>query len=291
MGIPLLLGRDFGPQDEPAIMPEAGFLSKVGRSSASSGEAPRQVAKSLIVSEALAHKYFPGQNPIGKRIGFSDVYKTEGSAEIVGVARDVRYMGLRKPDETGMIYLPSWGEGPGVRFLAIRTAGDPKAVIESVRQELRGLDANVPLLGTHTLEEAVNNDIRRERMLAALCSFFGLLSLGLAALGLYGVMAYTVAQRTREIGIRMALGADRSEVARMVLRDSFIPVVAGIAGGVLAALMLARLIESMLYGVTSRDPVSLVAAALALLDVGLVSAFMPARRACRVQPSVALRCA
>ncbi len=250
----------------------------------------RHGAKSVIVSEALARKYFPGQNPVGKRINFDDRYAAEGSLEIVGVVRDVRYMGLKQPDDTGMIYMPNWGDGAGVRFLAMRTTGDPKATVESVRQALRGIDADVPLLGTHTLEEAVDNSIGRERMLAALCSFFGLLSLGLAAMGLYGVMAYTVAQRTREIGIRMALGAGRADVTRMVLRESLIPVLAGIAAGVAGALVLARLVESMLYGVKPRDPVALGAAAVALLAVGCAASLIPAGRASRVEPSVALRC-
>ena len=151
------------------------------------------------------------------------------------------------------------------------------------------MDANVPVMQVRTLEQDVNSHLSRERLIALLSGFFGLLALGLASVGLYGVMAYAVAQRTREVGIRMALGARRGDVVGMIVRESLVPVVIGMAIGLGAALALTGLIAGMLFGVAPRDPVSMLLAVAAMLAVALLAAVVPARRASRVEPGIALR--
>jgi len=149
------------------------------------------------------------------------------------------------------------------------------------------MDPNVPVMRVRTLAQDVNANLDRERLIALLSGFFGVLALALASVGLYGVMAYAVAQRTREVGLRLALGAQRSDVIRMIVRESLAPVMAGIAAG--AALALSRLVAGLLYGVAPRDPVSLLVAVVAMLAVALLASAIPARRASRVEPGTALR--
>ncbi len=289
MGIPMLLGRDFRASDEPSVLPQANFLSKVGRNSGGSSEPPKTAFRSVIVNQSLARKLFGGANPVGKRISYDDRYAAEGSFEIVGVVRDVHYVDLKRGDDLGMIYEPSWGEGADARWIGIRTAGDPKALASAVGAELRKVDPDVPILRTRTMEEYVGSQTSRERMMAVLCTFFGAIALLLAAVGLYGVMAHAVTQRTKEVGIRMALGARQSDVVRMVVRESMIPVAAGIVVGLAAALGLTRFLASMLFGVAPRDPLSIAVAAAALIAVAALAAAIPARRASRVEPTIALR--
>jgi ABC-type antimicrobial peptide transport system permease subunit len=174
-------------------------------------------------------------------------------------------------------------------MLSVRLAGDAAPAIAAIRRQVHEMDANVPVLRTRKLEEYVNASFERERLIAYLCAVFGALALGLASVGLYGVMAYAVTQRTKEIGVRIALGAQRGDVIGMVLRESLLPVLAGLAAGVAGALALARLVAGMLYGVAPRDPVTIVLAAVAMLGVSLAAAAIPARRASRVEPMTALR--
>lgn len=289
MGIPMLLGRDFRPSDESAVTPDANFLSKIGRNSGGTGEPPKTAFRSVILNQSLARKLFGGANPIGKRISRDDRYRAEGSFEIVGVARDVRYQQLKQGDEIGMIYEPSWGEGADARWIGIRTAIDPKSLSSAVRAELRKIDPDVPILKTRTMEEYVGRQTSRERMMAVLCTFFGAIALVLAAVGLYGVMAHAVTQRTKEVGIRIALGAQQGDVVRMVVRESMMPVAAGIAVGLGASLGLTQFVAVMLYGVAPRDPLSIAAAAAVLVAVAALAAAIPARRASRVEPTIALR--
>jgi ABC-type antimicrobial peptide transport system permease subunit len=162
-------------------------------------------------------------------------------------------------------------------------------VIAAIRSELRTLDPNVPVLGVRTLEDDVSAHFSRERMIAYLCGCFGALALVLASVGLYGVTAYAVAQRTKEVGIRMALGARGRDVVGMIVRESLFPVLAGVGIGVGGALAATRLVASLLFGVAPRDPVSFVVATVAILAVALAASAIPARRASRVEPLVALR--
>lgn len=172
----------------------------------------------------------------------------------------------------------------------MRTARDPKQLGGTIRRTVRDIDPAIPVLETTTLEEDVDNNISDERLIANLSSFFGALSLALAAIGLYGVISYTVTRRTKEFGIRMALGGRRSELVWMVLRESLGLVVLGIALGTGAAFALTRLVSSMLYGVSAHDPVTIGAAAALLLATSIFAALIPAYRASRVDPMAALRC-
>ncbi|HXN45067.1 MAG TPA: FtsX-like permease family protein, partial [Bryobacteraceae bacterium] len=201
----------------------------------------------------------------------------------------VHHSTVRRADSRGIIYVPSWRNGAEARFLAVRTAGNPAPLIAAIRSELRALDPNVPLLGAQNLEDDVSANFRRERMIAYLCGCFGALALVLASVGLYGVTAYAVAQRTKEVGIRMALGARGRDVVGLIVRESLVPVLAGVVIGVCGALAATRLVASLLFGVAPRDPFSFVVATLAILAVALAASAVPARRASRVEPLIALR--
>ena len=191
-----------------------------------------------------------------------------------------------------MFYLPyhQATTGRGQMTLVARTAGDPTTVAAAVRREARSMDPAMPMFEVETLATQVAASLQRERLLAMLSSGFGLLALLLSCLGLYGILSYAVARRTSEIGVRMALGADRRDVLWLVLRDALRLVLIGAALGVPAALAAARLVASQLFGISAADPGAIVAATLALLAVAAVAGYLPARRATRVDPLVALRC-
>lgn len=284
MGIPILMGRDFLPDDEPAVTPAGTVLSRAvqGKPVPPAG---RRVA---IVSESLARRYFGREDPIGKRLCDSYPFRAKGALEIIGVVKDARFENVRK-QAAGMVYLQSWTEGADDRVLAIRATSDPNSLIDAVRKDIQSLDPAVPLVQAITLEEQVDATLGNERMMAHLSAAFGLLALLLAAVGLYGVLAHGVARRTKEIGIRMALGADRRGVLRMVLRESGTVAAAGIALGLMGAVFAARLISSLLYGVAPLDPLTYAGAAGLLLVVALLAAWVPARRAASIDPMQALR--
>jgi predicted permease len=261
MGIPLLQGREFTPQDN------------------------RQAPSVAVVNQALVARFFPNQNPLGQRI---IVDGTE--MQIVGVARDAKYGSIREAI-VPVVYLP-YLQRPAlpseVSFVA-RTVGDPMASVAAIRQAVRSIDPNLPLFNVRTQSELIALGFRRERLFATMSSFFGLLALALVSIGLYGVMSYTVARRTHEIGIRMALGAQSGNVLRMVMGESLLLVLIGSAIGLAAALTATRLIAGMLFGVTPSDPLTLALATLLLLAVAALAGWLPARRAARVDPMVALR--
>ncbi len=289
LGIPMLLGRDFRPQDEPAITPGGKLLAALGRMSGSFQDTTAAASRVCIVNESMARHFFGTASPLGRHLSFEDKYDPAGAMEIVGVVKDVRHMGVRRPDSAGVIYTPSWSKGAEGRMLSVRVAGDAAPVIAAVRRQVHLLDANVPVLRVRTLADYVDASFQHERLIAYLCAVFGALALGLASVGLYGVMAYAVTQRTREIGVRMALGAQRGDVIGMVLGESLLPVLAGMGAGLCAALALARLVAGMLYGVAPRDPLTIALAAAAMLAVSLAAAAIPASRASRVEPMTALR--
>ncbi len=291
MRIPILLGRDFTPEDEPAIVPEGGFLEGIAGSSTGDLGPPvlPHERRSAIISESTARHFFQDANPIGRRFSYGEPFRADQAFEIVGVVKDVKYGGLRE-DARRMIYVPVWLHGAESCWLAMRSARDPKQLGGTIRRTVRDIDPAIPVLETTTLEEDVDNNISDERLIANLSSFFGALSLALAAIGLYGVISYTVTRRTKEFGIRMALGGRRSELVWMVLRESLGLVVLGIALGTGAAFALTRLVSSMLYGVSAHDPVTIGAAAALLLATSIFAALIPAYRASRVDPMAALRC-
>ncbi|HKP85376.1 MAG TPA: ABC transporter permease [Blastocatellia bacterium] len=264
MEIPLLSGRSLNPQDD--------------------SRAPRVA----VVNQAFAERCFPGEDPVGKRFGFDPETRTQ--VEIVGVAKDTKYASLRE-DIRPTLYL-SWLQelgGVGAMTFEVRTSTEPTLLAAAIRQAVREADTNLPLSEVKTQAEQVEQSLRMERLFARLLSFFGLLALLLASVGLYGVMAYSVSQRTQEIGIRMALGAETRDVLKMVIRQGMLLAVAGVALGIGSAIGLTRLMKSMLFGVSATDPATFAAIALLLIAVALVACYIPARRAARVDPMVALR--
>jgi predicted permease len=273
LGIPLLAGRDFRREDEPVVVPSGGGLPRV-----------------CIMDQSLARRHFGTVNAVGRRFcypGF-DCSGDEG-IEVIGVVKDMHYGEITQPDPFGTLYEPSWSNGADPRWLAVRFAGSAAPVIAGIRRALQDQDPNVPLLHVRLMEEYINSRLAHERLIAYLSSFFGILALGLASLGLSGVLAYVVAQRTREIGIRMALGARRGDVVSMVLRFSLVPVVAGLVVGVVVAFSWGLFLGSLLYGIDSFDLVSVSQSVAVLLAAALLAAAIPARRATKVDPMVALR--
>lgn len=286
----MLLGRDFRPQDDPAVTPRDSLFAALGRITGGGGdnEEPSNASRICIINESLGRHLFGGASPLGHRLSYDDPFDPNNALEIVGVVKDVHHWAVRKADDDGIIYVPTWSDGADGRWLAVRVAGPTAPILAALRRGLREIDRNVPVLHTTTLEESFNANLYRERLIAYLVGFFGVLALGLASVGLYGVMAYAVTRRTREVGIRMALGAQRADVIRMIVRDSLVPVVAGVTVGLCTALAFTRLVASMLYGVAPHDPVSLALATAAMLAVALLAAAIPARRASSVEPMDAL---
>jgi predicted permease len=265
MKIPMVAGRAFTQQDT---------------------ETSPKVA---IINQALANLFFPHQNPIGKRFRAGPKEKDSKWIEIVGVCADTRYDTLRNnppPMHFGLYRQQS--EMGGLTYI-VRTPMKAEAIVPSLRAAVQHIDRNLPLLDIRTQQQQIDADLQQERIFASLSTAFGLLALSLACVGIYGVMAYTVAQRTNEIGIRLALGARRGQMRGMVLRESGWLAVAGVAIGTSVALGLGRLVESLLYGVKAADPLSVLGAALLLLAVALSSGWIPARRASRLEPMDALR--
>jgi predicted permease len=285
-GIPIVLGRDFRDSDNASVLPDRPKEPpKPGAERPNIPGPPRVV----IVNEAFTSKFFAGQSPIGKRISLSDKWDAARTAEIVGVVRNARYFDLKK-DVEPMIYQPAYREGSGTGArLCVRTTGDPNRLIETIRRHIEDIDGAVVITESHTMQDNLNRNLVEERFVAMLGGFFGAVSLLLAAVGLYGVMSQTVTRRTREIGIRMALGAEARRVLWLVLRDAVLMVAIGAAVGATAALALTRYTESMLFGIKPQDPITLIAAFGVLLSVTAVAGFVPAHRATRVEPMQALR--
>ncbi len=261
MGIPLLSGRDLNLRDD--------------------NHAP-QVA---VISESVARGLFPGRRPLGQRIQIGD-----GTMDVVGVVKDTRYNGLREPP-TPMVYKPylQLEDSPEELFFGIRTVGNPEAMVSLVRRELHAAAPEVPVFSLTTLDEQVDAGLVRERMVSTLSAWFGAFALLLASIGLYGRLAYAVVERTREIGIRLALGAERSTVLWTILREALALVVCGVLIGLPLAIASTRAIRSLLYGLTPFDSSTLSAVVIAIVAVGAVAGYIPAWRASRVDPMVALR--
>jgi predicted permease len=242
-----------------------------------------------VVNESFAKHFFADENPLGRKIGLGWGSGTRYFHEIVGVSKDARIANLRdEPARNFFIPYSQWNVLTYGTFYA-RTSGDPSALAAPIRDLVKRRDADIPVVAYRTVDEQIDQLLRPERLTASLSLAFGLLAAGLAAIGLYGVTAFSVARRTREIGIRMALGAERGTVLRMVLRDVAVMAAVGIAAGTALSLGLARYVESQLYGVAARDAFTIVAAAALLGAIALASGWLPARRASRVEPVRALR--
>jgi len=261
--IPLLHGREFGQSDTTT--------------------APQVV----IINETAARRFWPDQSPISRRLTLGRA-PDEEVREIVGVVKDSKSRRLTEETRPAA-YVPFAQDYRANMALHVRTSSEPGAMLAAVRREVQALDANLPLYNIKTLEEQKSSSLYTSRMAATLLTVFGLLALGLAAVGLYGVMAYAVNRRTREIGIRLALGAQGSDVLRQVLVEGMTLVVIGLALGLGGAVAATRLVEGFLYDVTATDPISFAGAALLLAGVALLANYLPARRASRTDPMVALR--
>jgi predicted permease len=267
LGVPTLLGREIGPQDTPS----------------STGVA--------VINQSMARFYFGATNPIGRKILMDQDQRKNVPFEIIGVVPDLRDQSLRGKVER-KCYVPIAQApddmGGGLNFM-IKTAGNPAAVADSVRKEIKNFDANLPVERVRALESLVNNSMSNDVLLAKLSSFFGLLALMLACVGLYGVMSYTVARKTGEIGVRMALGAQRANILWMILREVIILVLIGVAVGVPGALAGSHLFAAMLFGLKNIDPLSMSLVVLLMVIVAMLAGFIPARRATKVDPMRALR--
>jgi putative ABC transport system permease protein len=239
----------------------------------------------VIVNEVLARQLWPGQSAVGRRLF---VVQQPSPLEVVGVAADSVINQIGESPQP-MLYLPIVQEYVAAAALLVRTKGTPESVLGPVAESVKQLDRNARLPGTRTVQQAIEAGLWAPRMGAALLGIFGGLALVLAMIGVYGVMSYSVSQRTQEIGIRMALGAESGDVLHLVLRQGLTLALGGTAVGVAAALAVSRVVSGLLFGISARDPLTLVAVAGILGGVGLLACWVPARRATRVDPLVSLR--
>ncbi|HWO00474.1 MAG TPA: ABC transporter permease [Blastocatellia bacterium] len=262
MGIALLRGRDFTAQDKEG--------------------APLTV----VVNEAFARRFLDGQEAVGRRVSFRGA---QGPwSEIIGVASDSKYRTLGE-SQRPFVYVPLAQNHETGMALHIRTIGNPASVAGAVRREIQSLDQNLPVTNLQPMSEVLGSSLFAARMGAVLLAIFGLLALVLAGVGLYGVMSYTVSRRTREIGIRMALGAQTGSVLRLVLKEGMVLVGGGVAAGLIVAAAVTRLLASFLYGISPLDLPTFAAIPLVLAMVALLASYLPARRAAKVDPMIALR--
>jgi putative ABC transport system permease protein len=267
MGIALLKGRDFTWDDTLKTPPV------------------------VIINDALAKQFFPGQDPIGKRLNahIGNGYSKPPMREVVGVVRDVKNHGL-SGSPGPQVYVPLAQSPLDVMTFVVRTAVDPISLAAAARGQVKLLDKDLPLFGVETLDDYVGQSLAPPRFVALLVGIFGGIALLLAMVGIYGVVSYSAAQRTHEIGIRMALGAEKRDVLRMVLGQGIKLALIGVAIGIAGALALTRFLASILYGVKPGDPLTFAAVSLILIAVALLACYVPARRASKVDPMVALRC-
>ena len=275
LGVPIIEGRDFTINDRHIV--------KHGP------EEWNWAPTTVMINEKFAQKYFAGRNPIGLHLGFGTDPGTPTDMEVIGVVKDFKYTNLR--DEIPVqAYIPYLGD----RFLGgmtiyVRTIGDANQLMSTVRSTVRDMDPNVPIYAMRTTEVTINESLSTERMIASLSAVFGFLATLLAVIGLYGVMAYTVAQRTREVGIRIALGAPRGKVIWLVMREVLLLVAIGVIAGVTASVALTRVVQSQLFGLTPHDPLTLGLATAVLAVVACAAGYIPALRASRLDPMAALR--
>ncbi len=242
----------------------------------------------VVVSEAFVRRYFPGVDPIGKRFGVAGPGQVpNGDMEISGVVSDAKYRSLREPI-LPMIYHP-YAYGEGAVVIHVRTRAKPESMIQPLRRVLAEFDPSMPIIEVDTLADEVDASSSGERLTATLGGIFAILALLLSAAGIYGLLAYTVTQRRREIGIRMALGATPGDVHSLIGRQALWIVIGGVVLGLGAARVSAPLIASLLYGVAPEDLRSLGGAALAVLAMAAIAAAIPAIRAARINPAIALR--
>jgi putative ABC transport system permease protein len=263
MGIPVVQGRSFAPQDR-------------GRNI-------------VVVSQGVAEHFWPGRNPIGETC--ITEWGPDIPAEVIGVVGDIRTVRLDEPPIM-MVYVPEWFNKfsvPASASVVLRSTNDPSTYVAPVRDLVHNIDSEVPLTTLRPMSEVVSRSLDARRFPMILTMVFAASSLALASIGIFGVLAYSVQQRYQELGIRIALGADLTVLLRMVLRQGVAPVMIGLAAGIITASIAARLIGSMLFGVSTHDPVTFASVAIVVSAVALLACYVPARRATRVDPMIALR--
>jgi predicted permease len=263
MGIPLVLGRRFGPQDTA------------------------QSQRVAIISESMAQRLFPNGSPLGRRFSLKGPHSSEEN-EVIGVVKDAKY-GTLKEQLKPMAFYPYSQRPEVLGNLVVRFSGTASSIVPQIRQTIREVNRNLPVDDVVSLSDHVGRSLVQQKLVARLATFFGLLALLLACVGLYGVMSYGVARRTNEIGIRMALGAQRTRVLWFVLREALLLVLIGLVVGVLASLALTKTAASLLYELKPNDPLTITFATLLLAAIAALAGYLPARRASRVDPMVALR--
>jgi predicted permease len=264
MELPILLGRGLSQRDDA------------------------NASRAVVINQALARRFFSSENPVGKRLRLGLDQSAEW--EIVGVASDAKYTSLRA-EVPATLYV-SWLQvltRVGQMNFEVRTEGDPAGFLGAIRQAVREVDGNLPLFDVKTQAEQVSQSLAQEQLFASLLSFFGLLALALASLGLYGILAASVTQRTQEIGIRIALGAQAGNVLKLVIRQGMKLVLLGAGLGVAGALALTRLLKALLFGVSATDTLTFISVVALLAGVALLACWIPARRATKIDPMVALR--
>jgi predicted permease len=265
MGLRLLKGREFDGRDG------------------------RDAPSVCIIDENFAGQYWPGQDPIGKRLKYGGADPANPWSTVVGLVANVKYNGLDRESPRVQLFLPYTQSTFLGASLVIRAAGDPKDLAAAVRNEVSAIDPDLPIYQIRTMNEVLRESVAPRRLYMTLLAVFAGVAMVLAAIGLYGVMAYTVTQRTHEIGIRMALGAQQRDVLRLVVGQGMALALGGVAIGLIAAFALTRLVSSLLFAVSATDPVTFLVISLILTGVALGATFIPARRATRVDPMVALR--
>jgi putative ABC transport system permease protein len=264
MGIPLLKGRFFNDSDTPEAL------------------------RTVIINQRMANQFWPNEDPIGKRFKYGSGASDSPWNTIVGVVADMRRTGY--DDEVRPeTFLPHSQSPAGGMTLVVRTSSDPISFVGSVRSAVWSIDKDQPIFNIKTMDEMLDNMIAQRRLNMLLLGIFAAIALIMSAVGIYGVMAYSVSQRTHEIGIRMALGAQQGQVLKMIVRQGMRLAFVGVLIGLVAAFALTRLMSSLLYGVSSTDPATFAVISILLIGVALLSSYIPARRAMRVDPIVALR--
>jgi predicted permease len=261
MGIAIVRGRGFSSNDRQGSTPV------------------------IVVNETMAKQFYPNEEAIGRHV---HIFNRPPAREIVGIAKTIKYNSVGEPP-TSHMYVPIEQSYSAQVTVQVRAAGEPDAVLGTVRRELQQLEPTMPLLNVSTYRSILDTSLWAPRMGASLLTIFGVLALLLAAVGLYGVMSYSVAQRTREIGLRMALGAEGRQVQRMVVRQGLLMAAAGVALGLAGAFGLAGVVARLLFGIEGADPITFTATAAVLLVVASVATAFPAWKASRVDPIEALR--
>jgi putative ABC transport system permease protein len=260
MNIPLIEGRDFDERDA------------------------MKAPETAIINQEMARRYWPDENPIGQRLAVGD----NPWRVVVGLVGDVKQSGLDIETRPEMFW-PYYQEPVSFATFVVRTGSDPEAMTSAVRAAMQEIDKDLPVYNIKTVNDVISESVAPRRLNMLLLGIFAGLALVLAAVGIYGVISYSVSQRTREIGIRMALGASHTSVLRLVVGEGMILAVIGVTIGVVASFFLTRLMSTLLFGVSTTDPITFVAISLLLTGVSIVASLVPARRATRVDPMVALR--